>query len=169
VLLREWTDDDVDAMAAGLDDPEIARWTRVPSPYTREHAADFIAAARAARASGERLVLAIAMAPGEPLIGSITLRFDWEPRRADLGNVLFAPHRGRGLGRLAGRLLAPYAFERLGVRRIEILADARNELSVRSSEAAGFKREGILRSYMERDGERIDMVAFSRLPDDVAG
>jgi hypothetical protein len=34
-----------------------------------------------------------AAAAGESVIGSITLRFDWAHRRADLGNVTFAPYR----------------------------------------------------------------------------
>jgi RimJ/RimL family protein N-acetyltransferase len=167
VLLREWTDADVGAMAAGLADPEVTRWTGVPAPYTREHAARFVAEARAAHARGERLELAVVEVDGESVIGTISLRFAWEHRRADVGSVMFRGHRGRGLGQRAGRLLFAHAFDRLGVRRIEVLADARNAASIQGSEGAGFKREALLRSYMERDGERIDMVMLSMLPEDL--
>jgi RimJ/RimL family protein N-acetyltransferase len=167
VALREWTERDVDAMAAGFDDPEIARWTRTPSPYTRDDAAAFIAESEDARARGERLSLANVLAADDRVIGSIVLRIEPDARRCDLGNVVFQGHRGRGLGARAGRLVAPYAFDRLGLCRIAILADARNAASVRSSVKAGFTREGALRSYMERDGERVDMVVLSRIPRDL--
>jgi ribosomal-protein-alanine N-acetyltransferase len=164
VVLREWTGDDVDAMTAGLADPEVARWTRVPQPYTRRHASEYIAEARGALASGERLDLAVVARASDAVIGSVSLRFVWEHSRANVGHVMFADQRGRGLGQRAGILLYNYAFERLGIRRIEALVDARNALSLRATESAGFRREALLRSYMERDGERIDIVMFAALP-----
>lgn len=41
VRLRPWWDDDVDAVFAACQDAEIQRWTEVPVPYRREHAAAF--------------------------------------------------------------------------------------------------------------------------------
>ena len=37
------TDADVDAITEAAQDPEVPRWTRVPSPYTRENAERFVA------------------------------------------------------------------------------------------------------------------------------
>jgi RimJ/RimL family protein N-acetyltransferase len=36
------TVDDIDARYEACQDPEIPRYTTVPSPYTRQHAADFV-------------------------------------------------------------------------------------------------------------------------------
>jgi RimJ/RimL family protein N-acetyltransferase len=44
------------------------------------------------------------------------------------------------------------------------MADARNLASQRVAEHCGFQREGILRSYEDRLGDRIDYVMFSVLP-----
>jgi RimJ/RimL family protein N-acetyltransferase len=98
------------------------------------------------------------------VIGTISLRFAWGHRRADVGSVMFRGQRGHGLGQRAGRLLFAYAFERLGLRRIEVIADARNSASIAGSVGVGFTREALLRSYLECDGERRDAVILSLLP-----
>jgi hypothetical protein len=43
ILLRPFTEDDVPAIVAACQDPEIPRWTRVPSPYTEADARAFVA------------------------------------------------------------------------------------------------------------------------------
>ena len=42
-VLRPKRPDDADALTAACQDPEISRWTLVPSPYTRADANRFIA------------------------------------------------------------------------------------------------------------------------------
>jgi len=36
------TEADIDAITAACQDPEVPRWTTVPSPYTRKNAVEFI-------------------------------------------------------------------------------------------------------------------------------
>ena len=170
VALREWTADDVPAMTPPLDEPAIARWTRVPSPYRREHSQDFLARMEEARTDGRELALAIVPAAddGRELLGSISVRVESrENRRGELGYLVFAPARGQGVAPRAVRLLAGFAFERLDLARGEILAALENRASQTVAERAGFTREGVLRSYMELRGERHDMVAFSLLAGEV--
>ena len=52
ITLRAKGRDDVDTLVAICQDPEISRWTRVPSPYTREDAEGWIAAAELDRQAG---------------------------------------------------------------------------------------------------------------------
>lgn len=168
VALREWADDDVEAMIAPLNEGEIARWTRVPSPYLHAHAEEFVARMNAARRLGEELALAIVSVPGGELLGSMSVRVtSWEHRRGELGYLVFAPARGNGVASRAVRLLAAYSFERLGLCRVGILAAVDNAASQRVAEKAGFTREGVLRSYMDTSGERQDMVSFALLPDEL--
>ena len=47
------------------------------------------------------------------------------------------------------------------------MADRRNEPSQAVARRCGFQQEGVLRSYEDRLGARIDYVMFSRLVDDV--
>jgi RimJ/RimL family protein N-acetyltransferase len=163
VALREWRAADVEAMVGPLNDPAIARWTRVPSPYTREDAVEFLTHADAAIATGEALSLAMVGADGGELVGSIALHVDsWEYRRGRIGYLVFAAARGRGLAPRATRLLSRWAFDRAGLTRIGILTAVGNRASQRVAEKAGFAREGVLRGYM--DG---DVVSWSLLPDEL--
>ena len=57
--------------------------------------------------------------------------------------------------------------EQLGLGRVEILAATGNRASQRVAERAGFTREGVLRSYTDNKGERLDMIAYSLLPGDL--
>lgn len=169
VALREWTDADAAALVAPLDEPEIARWTRVPSPYTRADAEEYLAGREPRRESGEELSLAIVSASTGELLGSISVRVaSQESLRGELGYLVFAPARRRGVAARAVRLLARYAFESLGLRRVEILTATGNAPSQRVAEKAGFTREGVLRSHTAGRGERLDMVCWSLLPDELS-
>ena len=60
-----------------------------------------------------------------------------------------------------------YAFETLGVHRVEFKTDARNERSRRAILRLGAKEEGILRKHMLlHGGEHRDSVYFSILDDE---
>ena len=70
--------------------------------------------------------------------------------------------RRRGL-----RLLCRYAFDELDVKRVELWIEPGNGASLRVAEAAGFRREGLLRSFMHIGGRRRDMLMYSLLPNDL--
>ena len=72
--------------------------------------------------------------------------------------------RGREVARRGVRLVVQWAMPTLGLERVQLMADVRNLASQRVAEACGFRREGVLRSYEDRLGERIDYVMFSVLP-----
>ena len=42
LVLHVPDDSDIDAITAACQDPEIPRWTTVPSPYTREHGEGYV-------------------------------------------------------------------------------------------------------------------------------
>jgi RimJ/RimL family protein N-acetyltransferase len=168
IALREWTGADVEPLVAPLNDHEIARWTRVPAPYTRTDAEEFLMRADERHRTGEELSLAIVAADDGALLGSISVRVtSWENLRGELGYLVFSAARGRDVATRAVRLLSRFAFEGIGLQRVEILAATGNSASQRVAEKAGFTREGVLRSYMDSRGTRLDMVAFSLLPDEL--
>jgi RimJ/RimL family protein N-acetyltransferase len=83
----------------------------------------------------------------------------WDPRpwpgRSDLCAVeigftwLAASAQGTGINVEAKLLLFEYGFEHLGVARVDLKTDARNERSRRAIEALGARFEGILRSWSQ--------------------
>jgi RimJ/RimL family protein N-acetyltransferase len=165
VALREWRREDMPAMIAMLDEEAIIRWTRVPHPYGERDAFDFLSRGDAERERGEGINLAVLDAAGAELLGSISLRLaSWADLRGQLGYLIGAHARGRGVAPRAIRLISAWGFRKLGLERIEILVHPDNTQSQRAAEKAGFKREGILRSYTRVKGERFDMWSFSALP-----
>ena len=70
VALRPWRPQDVPAIVAACQDPEIPKWTLVPSPYSADDARLWLAAQSAARRGGRRVELAIVDGK-DRLLGSI--------------------------------------------------------------------------------------------------
>jgi RimJ/RimL family protein N-acetyltransferase len=136
----------VPAIAAACQDPDIARWTRVPSPYTERHASDFVSARH-------ETSFAITALPSGELLGAIGIREHCEGV-AEVGYWVKREARGRGVAMSALELVAGWAFEALNAARVQLVAEPGNEASLRVAEKVGFTREGVLRSYMEFNGRR---------------
>ena len=167
--LRAWRSADVPQLVTACQDPGIARWTRVPTPYSETDATAFLLAQGAELAAGRELHLAVVRAGGDELLGSIGLAaLDWANLTAEIGYWAAAPARRRAVTRRAVRLLSGWAFDALGLARLEILVSPENHASRRVAEAAGFTHEGRLRSYRDLKGRRRDYDVFSLLPDDRA-
>ena len=151
---------DVPAIVAACQDPEIPRWTRVPSPYLREDAEHFLAIAAAEAAAGEGVALAVADA-GDRLIGTIGLmEIDRDGGYGEIGYWTAAAARGRGAATRAVVLLRDWAHAELGLSAIEILAHGDNRPSQLVAERAGFEDTGELRSVARmperiRDGYKV--------------
>ncbi len=82
-------------------------------------------------------------------IGTTRLHtLDSENRRAKYAVGIFGPEfRGRGLGTEATRLVLAYAFDVLGLHRVDLRVLAFNRHAIACYERCGFVREG-----MEREG-----------------
>ena len=161
IAMRPWTMDDIPAVTAACQDPEIARWTSVPTPYSVDDARAFLE--HAVRTDVEdRVALAVTNADGT-LVGSMTL---WMPRPgvAEFGYWAAREARGRGYTPRALRLLARWALDTLDVSRLQLGTLPGNSPSERVAQKVGFSREGVLRSYFDQRGERRDMVMWSLLP-----
>ncbi len=87
---------------------------------------------------------------------------------ATLGYWMGGPHAGRGYMGKAVRLMSIYAFANLRLHRIEAACLPGNMRSIRLLESAGFRREGIARSYLRINGIWHDHVLFARLDSDPA-
>ena len=164
ILLRPYRRGDVGAVTEACQDPEIPRWTTIPAPYTDGDAREFIGRSDADRRAGRELGLAIVEADDGRLLGGCGLaHFDWTERRAEVGYWVAPEARRRSVGTRAVRLLSRWAIEAVGIERVELLTDPRNEASLRLAARAGFTREGLLRSYRRRGLGRWDLVMHSLL------
>jgi RimJ/RimL family protein N-acetyltransferase len=139
VQLREWRPDDLDALVELLDDPDIARFTPMTSPFDLEAAEAYLARARQGRNSGQRIQLAITV-DGEAPLGEVLLfGMDLGLREAELGYLVGAQHRRRGLATAALQLLIGYARGTLSLDRLLLRIDPSNTGSVAVARRAGFR------------------------------
>lgn len=75
--------------------------------------------------------------------------------------------QGTGLNKHCKFLLLQFAFEKLGLERFELRADARNERSIAAMKSIGCKVDGILRGNMPTvEGARRDSIVLSILKEE---
>ena len=160
LLLRPIGPADVDSVFVECQDPDVQRWTTVPSPYRREHAEQFARDyAPKAWASGAAAVFAVTEVGSGKLLGSVGLHFDRgrDDGIAEIGYWTAAAARGRGVTTEAVAAVCAWGFGTCGVERIEWYAEVGNLASRRVAEKVGFSIEGTLRSFLRRDdGHRVD-------------
>lgn len=74
---------------------------------------------------------------------------------------------GTGLNKHCKYLLLQFAFEKMGMERVEFRADNNNERSIAAMKSIGCKVEGILRSHMPKaEGGRRDSIVLSILKEE---
>jgi len=163
LALRRWRMEDLDALVAAVHDPEIGRWMpAIPYPYTRSDGESYLEGAVTRVGS-----FAIVDPETDRLLGAITLSVrKWS--RAEIGYWVRREERGRGIAPRALELISAWGFER-GYRRLQLHADVENAASQRVAEKAGYRREGLLRAWIEQDGVPRDHVLYSLLASDAAG
>ncbi len=75
-------------------------------------------------------------------------------------------NRDQGLGTEAIRILLGYAFEDLGLNRVALSVFEFNGTAIHAYEKLGFKREGLLRQALWRNGCFHDAILMSILTQD---
>jgi RimJ/RimL family protein N-acetyltransferase len=154
LALRAWQPDDAEDVLRACQDPLIQRWTMVPVPYLREHAEDYTGAStRAAWAAQTSAPLGVFDARTGDMLGSSGLvALDLPNRNAELGTWVAPWARGRRVAERAGRAVAHWAFEVLGLRKLIWRAEIGNHASRLSAERIGFLFEGVVRAGLPTKG-----------------
>ncbi len=151
LVLRPATAADADAVTAACQDPEIPRWTTVPSPYARADAEWFIDFCAVEAATGRAVHLLVVDGAGT-LLGTVGLS-GLDRGRAEVGYWVAAEARGRGVATRAVELLLDWARRELGVTGVELCAHPANAASLRVAAKAGFAPTG--NSRRTPDGARL--------------
>jgi RimJ/RimL family protein N-acetyltransferase len=186
LLVRPFEPDDAPDVRAACDDLHVAHWIHgLPAPYSLADAESFISDARRRLAAGERARLAVTDAESGELLGSVSLDLFADRQAAEIGYWVKRDARRRGVALGAARLVIAWAFDDLGIERLELLTYPGNEASQALAGRLGFTREGLLRGFLEpeegksREGRvvpsddgslppRDDQVQFARLRSDPA-
>jgi RimJ/RimL family protein N-acetyltransferase len=167
LALHAPTEADIDAIADACQDPEISRWTTVPSPYTREDAEEFVRLVAAQWDAGSEVVWGM-YADGElvGMVGLHNMADHLSGATAEIGYWVTAGARGQGYLAEGANAVIDWGFAELGLVRIRWQAVAGNIPSARAARALGFHYEGLQRQALTSPRGRDDGWIAGLLPDD---
>ncbi|MFI7504089.1 GNAT family N-acetyltransferase [Streptomyces sp. NPDC049687] len=166
LVLRPVGPHDTDAVYAAAQDPDIQRWTTLPSPYLPEHARSFTEQLVPEGWANASMFTFGVFLPDGPLTGMLALTMH-SLATAEIGFWTAKEHRGRGYTTEAALTAVRWAFTHLAVDRVEWRAEVGNTASRAVAEHAGFTLEGTLRSAVNNKGVRRDCWVASLLPSDL--
>lgn len=86
-------------------------------------------------------------------------------RHVELGYTIARSHWGQGLATEAGQALVAFAFEKMGLVRVEAVCLPSHGASARVLEKIGMVREGLLRNYQIWRGQPSDLLMYAITPD----
>jgi aminoglycoside 6'-N-acetyltransferase len=152
LILRNFSEADLDAFIGYRNIPEVAKYQGWKIPYTRELGLKFIEEMKNMEApkQGRWLQLGIELKEMGELIGDIGLRIkDSDARQAVIGYTITSAHWRKGYATEILTCLLEYLFDDLDMHRVAADCDVENVASWRTLEKLGFRREAhFVESYL---------------------
>lgn len=167
VLLRSLQESDVEnLLEISLNEAETWRYSLVGADG-KENLINYIQSAVKAREAKKEFPFIVFDKKSQKYAGStrfydINLDF----KTLQLGYTWYgSAFRGTGLNKHCKFLLLQFAFENLGLERVEFRADNNNERSIAAMKSIGCKVEGVLRSHMPTSDKNVrrDSIVLSIL------
>jgi RimJ/RimL family protein N-acetyltransferase len=166
--VRPWALEDADVILRAFADPAIRHYAG--NLYdTAADASRFVTSRTTSWAEGTGAAWAITSAGSGTILGHVGLHeLDPGLHLAMIGYWLLPSARGRGVMTHALPVVSAYAFECLGLHRIELAHAVENAASCKVAERAGYAYEGTLRQSMRYpvDGRWSDEHLHARLATD---
>ena len=150
VLLRPLQESDFDNLLEfSINEPETWKYSLVGADG-KENLINYIKSAIKAREDKKEFPFIVFDKKSQKYAGS-TRFYDiqLEYKTVQLGYTWYgSAFRGTGLNKHCKFLLLQFAFETLGMERVEFRADNNNDRSIAAMKSIGCKVEGVLRSHM---------------------
>jgi RimJ/RimL family protein N-acetyltransferase len=151
--IAEWQEDDAylrlfDATpAAPKSAAQLSRWLEEAQQAT------------------DRYLFAVRPLAGTTLIGILELDGILWPHRVGWISIAIGDplQRGKGYGTEAMQIALRFAFDELNLHRVALTVFAYNTRAIATYERLGFRHEGTHREFLERDGQRHDMLLYGLL------
>jgi ribosomal-protein-alanine N-acetyltransferase len=166
VTLREMRVSDAPSLFAMLTTEEVARFIS-PPPTTVEGFERFIMWANRERAAGTYACFAIVPHGMDTAVGIFQVR-QIEPAwgTAEWGFAIGSPFWGTGAFADGAKLVLDFAFETIGVHRLEARAAVQNGRGNAALRKLGAVQEGVLRRSFLRNGQYLDQALWAILNED---
>jgi [ribosomal protein S5]-alanine N-acetyltransferase len=166
VTLRELRASDAMSLFTMLTTEEVSRFIS-PPPTTVEGFERFIAWTWLQRSAGSSACFAVTLDGTDTAIGIFQLR---ELERgfgtAEWGFAIASPYWGTGVFQKGAELIVRFAFEEVGVHRLEARAAVKNGRGNGALRKIGAMQEGLLRKSFYKNGEYLDQVLWTILDED---
>jgi RimJ/RimL family protein N-acetyltransferase len=166
VMLRELRASDAASLCALLTTEEVSRFIS-PPPTSVEGFERFIAWTQRQRRAGSYACFAVTIDSTDTAIGIFQLR-ELEPGfgTAEWGFAIGSAYWGTGVFQEGAELLIKFAFDTVGVHRLEARAAVRNGRGNGALRKMGAVQEGVLRKSFLKDGEYLDQALWTILDED---
>ena len=166
VTLRELRRSDAPSLLAMLNTEEVARFIS-PPPTTVEGFERFICWAQGEQRAGRYACFAVVPAGMDVAVGIIQVReLESGFRNAEWGFAIGAPFWGTGVFVEGAKMVLDFAFNEIGVRRLEARAAVRNGRGNGALRKLGAVPEAVLRQSFIRNGEALDQQLWAILASD---
>jgi ribosomal-protein-alanine N-acetyltransferase len=167
VTLRELRTSDAPALFALLTTEEVSRFIS-PPPSTVEGFERFIGWAVRERTAGRYLCFAVVPAGSDTAVGLFQIRqLDPTFGTAEWGFAIGSAFWGTGLFAQGAELVIEFAFEVIGVHRLEARSAVENGRGNGALRKTGAIQEGILRKSFLRGGKYYDQALWTILREDL--
>lgn len=154
--LRELTAADAESLVTHLTPDEVTRFIS-PPPSTVEGFERFIAWTHRERAAGRYACFAVVPEGKTAAVGLFQIRrLEGKDGVAEWGFILGKAHWGTGLFLAGAQRVVDFAFEEMGLHRLEARAAVLNGRGNGALMKLGAVKEALLRGSFERHGERLD-------------
>ena len=166
VTLRQLRASDATSLCALLTTEEVARFIS-PPPKTVDGFERFIAWTLRQRQAGAYACFAVTIDSTDTAIGIFQLR-ELEPGfgTAEWGFAIGSAYWGSGVFQEGAELMVKFAFEVVGVHRLEARAAVKNGRGNGALRKIGAVQEGLLRKSFLKDGEYLDQALWTILHED---
>ena len=159
LTLRPWSEDDIERLARGLNDFEVARWLAfVAHPYSRFDAERWVTRCCEIAKAGPRPTayeFAVELKAEGSVIGGVSLsKIDQEAGTAGGGIWIATPWHGHGYGREAFEAKIRFAFRDLGLTKLVNGFFDGNENSWAMQRKLGYRRVAEVASRCMADGRQ---------------
>ena len=166
LVLREPRLSDAATLFTSLSSDEVGRFIASP-PSTVDGFERFILWAREQRMAGEAVSFAVVPQGTDGPVGLFQVRrVEQDFSIAEWGFILGTSFWGNGTFFAAAPLVIDFAFEVLGVHRLEARAAVLNGRGNNALRKLGAVQEALLRKSLERSGDYLDQVLWSIVADD---
>lgn len=141
LILRAWNNSDINDLVEGLNNIEVSKWLAfVPYPYTKEDAKKFIEYAT----KSNNYEFAIVLKEENKVIGGTALA-NIKNKTAGGGIWINEKYWGKGYGKEAFNKRIEFAFDNLGLDKLQNGYFKGNEKSFKMQESLGYIKNGIIK------------------------